>query len=143
MATVKGVNQVLLDLPNGKIKAGEYGGEVKMAYDEYVFEGEHAANDIIDLGIVIPVQARIINATVLCPDLGGTATLDLGTAADSDSLIAAADCSGQAVLAKAGAAAADLGKKLTAEQEYQVKINAATASATGKKIQVWIEYVKV
>ena len=143
MATYKGVNQVLLDLPNGKVQAGEYGGEVKMAYDEFTFTAELANNDVIDLGINVPIQARIINARLLCPDLGGTVTLDLGIAADSDSLIAAADCSGQAVFAQSTAAAVDLGKKLTAEQAYQLKANAASATAVGKKVQVWIEYVKV
>lgn len=140
MATVYGKNQTILNLEDGsKIPAGEVGGEVKVAYDEFTLTGELALNDIIDLSLHLPIGARILNAVIAAPSMGATGIFALGTAADDDALVAAADAGGQRVVSVG--AGVDIGKKLTAETKYQIKVTEATAAGLGLTVQAWVEYV--
>lgn len=142
MATVYGANYTLVNNePSSKIPAGEKSGKVKVWFDSYTFLAEYANTDVIVLGSTIPAGARILNAKVLCPDVGGTATVELGTSADTDYFIAAIDNSGQAVLAASAASAAGLGVQISSAAQPQILCNGASVSATGKTIKAWIEYV--
>lgn len=144
LGTVYGVNAAAMAaVPSQKALPGENSGGALIMYDEYVFPAEYAANDIIVMGSPLPAGARVLAAVVACPDVGGTATLALGTAGTAGALMAAVDNSGQAVRASIDAGAADAFKKLTVATQYQFKASGASASATGKKISLMIEYVVI
>lgn len=140
MATVYGKNKTIVRLADGsKIPAGEVGGEVKIAYDQYTLAAEVAANDIIDMALSIPAGARIVDAAIVAPSMGATGIFQLGTAAVPAALVASADAGGQAVVAKA--AGVDVGLKLTATTNYQLKCTEVTAAGTGLVVQAWVAYV--
>jgi len=140
MATVYGKNKTIVNLADGsKIPAGEVGGEVKVAYDEYTLLAEMALNDIIDLALSIPVGARIVDAAIVSPSMGATGIFQLGTAAVPAALVAAADAGGQAVVASG--AGVDVGLKLAATTNYQLKCTEATAAGLGLTVKAWVAYV--
>lgn len=143
MATVKGANRTKKDaVPSQKIPPGEVSGRRLVAYDEYTPVADIIAlNDIIDLALDIPKGARILEATLICPSMGTTGKFALGTSGDPDALIADADAGGQAVKGQSPLGSADLGKELSADTSYQIKVTEATDAALGDKIQVWIDYV--
>lgn len=51
------------------VEQGEYSGKLKVHYDEYVFAGDLAVNDIINMGGLLPAGARIIDVILDSPDL--------------------------------------------------------------------------
>lgn len=146
MADFYGSNytKAYVNVPSEKIPPGEISGDKKIAYDEYTFDGDvFAQNDIIKLGIKIPKGARVLEATVIAPSLGTTGIFSLGTSANPDALVVAADAGGAAVKAQSPAGAADLGVELSEDTFYELKCTEATDTADGLKIQVWVEYVLV
>lgn len=145
MSTLYGRNYDEVYNNNGKVDPGEYNGHKKVLFEDYTFVAEASSADILKLG-KLPKGARVLSATLKSPDLGGTGTIDVGTlandegdAADQDGFIAAADASGQAV--QQAGSGANIGKKFSGETVVQAYFNGATGSATGKTIQVWIEYI--
>lgn len=146
MADFYGSNyqKAYVNLPSEKIPPGEVSGDLKVAYDEYTFAANaFVLSDVIKLGIKIPKGARIHEAVVIAPSLGTTGIFSLGTSADPDALIVAADAGGQAVKAVCPAGAADLGKELTSDTFYELLCTEATTAALGLKIQVWIKYTLI
>lgn len=141
MANIDAVNYAKKNaVPSEKIAPGDANGFLYHAYDEVTLLAELAVNDIIRTGIVVPAGARVVEAYVISPSLGATGILQLGTAADPDALIAAADAGGQAIKAMSDAGAADLEVKLAVDTNYQLKCTEVSASGTGKKIQVAVIY---
>lgn len=143
MADFNAKNKVILNLADGsKIPYGEVGGEVKVAYDEYTCtQNVYAINDVIKTSLNLPVGARILHANVVSESLGTTGIMDLGTSADQDALVVGADAGGQFV--SKNATGVDLGKKLAAATEYQVKFTEASDAALGKVIKAFIMYTMV
>lgn len=144
MSTLYGRNYDEVYNNNGKVDPGEYNGHKKVMFEDYTFAAEASSADIIKLG-KLPKGARVLSATLKSPDLGGTGTIDVGTAdngtesADQDGFIAAADASGQAV--QQAGSGAYIGQKFSEETVVQAYMNGATGSATGKTIKCWIEYI--
>lgn len=144
MSTLYGLNYDRAYNKNRMMGVGEYNGHKKVMYDELTFAAEAANNDILKVG-KLPKGARVLSCTVKSPDLGGTGTLNIGTpsngveAADADGFVVGADASGQAVQASGNGA--NIGVKFSAETDIEVTFVGATASATGKKLQVWTEYI--
>lgn len=144
MATVYGAGRTkVLAVPSQKVNPGEAGGKLQVVYDEYTFLAEMAANDIIEMQLVVPAGARIVEAGIVCPSTGATGIFQLGTSGDADALVASADAGGQAVKALADAAAADLMKEVSAETSYQVKCTELTAAATGLKLKAFVSYIQL
>lgn len=83
MATFKGVNKTYIDtVPSVKVPPGEQGGKVRVIYDEFTVT-EDMSGDIIQMGGLIPKNARIIQVTLYSTDLG-TVTADVGWDASAD-----------------------------------------------------------
>lgn len=129
-------------VPASRIPTGEDSGYVLQAYDEVTFAANIiAATDTIPLALRLPAGARILEATIIAPSLGA-GTFQLGTVGVPTALIASAVTSA-AVKAQTPAGAADLGKKLTVDTDYQLTCTVATSAALGLRMQVWIQYVLV
>lgn len=143
MADFKAKNKVILDLADGsKIPYGEVGGEVKVAYDEYICtQNVYAIGDKIMTSIKLPAGARVLYAKVCSESLGTAGIMDFGTEADQDALVVSADAGGQAV-AKDGAGV-DINKKLAVATEYQLEFTEASDAALGKKISASVLYTLV
>lgn len=130
-------------VPSSRIPAGEKNGYVLQAYDEITFTANVVAiSDVIPMALRVPAGARILEATLISPSLGAAGTFSLGTAAASTSLIVAANAA-SAVKAQSPAGAADLGKEVTVDTDYQLTCTIATTAALGLKLQVWIQYVLI
>lgn len=144
MATVYGVNATLVAAnPSYNAAPGEQSGNVRIMYDEYTLLADYAANDIFIMGTPIPAGARILSCVFASPDMGGAATIAVGTSGATTSLIAASDNSGQAVRSAMDAGAADVFKKLTVSTQYQLKASGVSSGATGRKMSLLIEYVVI
>lgn len=145
MAALYGKNATLIRA-NKKAGVGEINGHVKTMYDEYTLLADAANLDTVDIGAPLPKGARVLSCVLKAPDLGGTGTVDVGTllnsagdAADADGFIAAGDTSGQA--SQISGSGAYIGKKFAAETQTRLTFNGVTASASGKVVQVWINYI--
>jgi hypothetical protein len=146
MATLYGVNAALI-VAGSKAGKGEVNGHVKTLFDEITMTAEAANGDVLKIGPGLPKGARVLRALVKCPDLGGTGTLELGNAVGADAVEAAdsdafasLDASGQALQDANDAGAGILHKYLEAV-DVELKFVGATASATGKLIQVAVQYI--
>lgn len=146
--TKYGVNHqaAYIDVNPGKYGKGEFGGRVRVLYDEKTLTEELEVNDIIKVGR-LPKGARVLGATVKSPSLGTTGIVDLGyaasadavEAADADGFVLQADAGGQAVQA-VGAGAA-IGKRFEAEVDVQLVVTEVSTAGSTKTIQSWVYYV--
>lgn len=146
MADFYGVNKTRQRAnPRENVPAGEHNGEVRVVYDEFTFPDDiFSASDFILMALDVPKGARILEACIISPDLGGsTGKFSLGAPGALTSLITESDPGGQAVKTLAGAGNADLGKKLLADTSYQLDCTEATDDAAGLTIQAWIMYVLI
>lgn len=152
MATVYGANytRAYITVPPAKIPPGEIRGEVKVAYDEITLAADLAVNDVIKM-MKLPANSRILDATLMSPSMGALGIVSVGTesngtdGADPDSLIlaSAGDFGGQAILAKPGIGCSAVGYEYTVETQISITCTEATTAGTGRKIQLWVEYVDV
>lgn len=87
MATKYGTNatKVLNTSPAKLVESAELTGKIHVHYDEYVFAGDLAANDVINMGGLLPANARVIDVVLDSPDLdtGSTGALISGWAASA------------------------------------------------------------
>lgn len=96
MAIKKGTNATkIAALPSQLAEQGEAGGNIKVHYDEYVFAGDLAANDVIYMGGKLPAGARVLDVVLDSPDLdsGSSGALTSGWLASADA-VEAADAAG-------------------------------------------------
>lgn len=102
MATKYGTNRTLIRAtPASLVEQGEQSGHLKVIYDEYVFAGDLAVNDVIQMGSKIPAGARILDVSLDSPDLdtasAGALTVgwlisdDAAQAADDDGFLTTVD----------------------------------------------------
>lgn len=87
MATKKGTNATkIAATPSQLAENGEQRGRLNVHYDEYVFAGDLAANDVIYMGGKLPANARIIDVVLDSPDLdtGSTGALTSGWLASDE-----------------------------------------------------------
>ncbi len=141
--TLNGVNAArVAAVPSQNAAPGEQSGSPRTMYDEVVLLADYGANDVFVMGTKIPAGSRIIRMLFASPDMGGAATVAIGTSAATSSLAAAIDNSGQAVIAGPDAGAADMFKKLTVDTQYQLKVSGVSSGGTGNKMSLLIEYVQ-
>jgi hypothetical protein len=150
MAEFNGSNykKIFVDVPSKQIEVGELSGKVRVLQDSFICEQNiYAIGDLINMGAKLPKGAKVIEACLACPSLGTTGIMKLGIlangvdSADDDAFIATADAGGQAVKALMPAGAAALGKKFEADTSLQIKFTEASDSASGKEIDIWIQYI--
>ena len=144
MASYYGVNNTkqYVNIPSEKIPAGEQYGRIHIAYDEYTTAATGGASTIETADTIavmkLPAGARIIDATMVHEDFGGSGVLELGITGDVDYLLAAV------AVNAAGAAQMDgeAGNlvKLSAETQCYVTCTNNTATVS-KKFQVTVSYV--
>lgn len=140
MANLYGANykKAFVDAPSTKMGVGEQGGRVRVAYDQYdlATDGVALANGDILYLMKLPKGARVVDALVDCPDVGGTSLIELGwqtngtDAADQDGLVTSLDISGAAAYSRANNAAGLL-KQFAAETQVVATITNAGAAVTG------------
>lgn len=148
MATLNGINYAKsLQAPVQKADPGEINAKVKCIRERYTLSAVLANGDEI-LGPILPAGAVILDAYVKSPSLGATGIVTLGLkaftdyegnteAADPDSLVVSADAGGAAVLERASAGSAAIGKKVgTGGAQTVLTCTEASANAVGT-----IEYV--
>jgi hypothetical protein len=142
MSSFYGVNytKAYQDVSPGKVAPGEYNGNVKVMYDEYVFDGDvYSISDKIYLG-KLPKNARILGCHLKCEDLGGsTGIFTIGTADATTGLVVAADAGGQAV--NADGAGALIGTRLTEEEAVYATFTEATDDADACTLRFWVYYI--
>lgn len=146
MATVYGVNATKRDNQFVKdlVPQGEYGGNVRVAYDYYTAPGAVIATGDIKL-MKLPAGARVVGVMAKWEDHGTTGAMTLGWEAngtetvDADGLIAAID------LTSAGTsvtlASAGMFQKFSAETQISLTVGTATDASTSKSIWVAVSYV--
>lgn len=132
--------KALINVPSVKIQRGDVSGDVKVAYDEFVFTEELEVNDKIFMCPPIPAGARIVDATAFCPNIGTTGIMTLGRTGDVDSLLGDIDGGGQAAFVKPSIVSADVGVELSADTQFFLTANEVSTAAVGKTIKVWIFY---
>ena len=139
MATVYGVNYTkqFVNIPSEKIPKGEQYGRVHVAYDSYVASDAIAINTLVNL-MKLPAGARVLQCTLTYDDLGSAGVIDVGTSADQDAFIAAAD-----VNSAAGASQMDneAGNLALYSSETQVIAKVTTATTAAGTIKFAIQYV--
>lgn len=143
MATVKGVNRTKLDTPNSSnlIGAGENKAGVYMIKDTYE-AAALAADDVIQVGDVLPNGAMVTRIDVIHDDLGTGTTLDVGDSTDPDRYIDGADTATAAAVASFPNATCigGVGYKVgTNDGDDQIQLTNLGAAATGT-IEVFIYY---
>lgn len=120
-----------------KIPVYNHYGKLRNISFEYDLDGSNvlAAGDKI-YGVVLPKNAKVIDAYVKSPSMGATGIFSLGlkndTAEDSDSLVESADAGGQAVLERAGAGSVAIGSLLEVENQLVLEVVEATTATSGK-----------
>jgi hypothetical protein len=92
MATKFGTNRALQNSAIPSLMAqGEVAGRIHVQYDEYVFTGDLAVNDVIQMGSKLPAGARVLDVILDSPDLDSAAAgaLTSGWLASDDAVEAA------------------------------------------------------
>lgn len=141
-----GYKRAYVDVPSAKINPGEQSGDVKVLYCDYDAAAEADVTDVIYLG-KLPAGARVVGGKIKCPATGATGILKIGVlangvdSADDDAFGAGYDPGAAAV--EAHLSGAGLGQKFGAETTVVAVPTEITAALTGKKLQVWLEYVIV
>lgn len=150
MATLYGVNNLKGSTPNQLIPAGDLGGKIKCAYDEYTTVANMDVGDVINF-MTIPAGARVVGAQIHHQALGD-GELDVGHAAsknedgstlsaDPDAFLLDVNCAAAGFARETGLLAGHL-KKFGAETLITVTLkNHNTSSGAGEKIKVAIFYV--
>lgn len=153
MATLYATNATLAtqNNPTSKVPVGDYGGRVRVCYDKYTLSAAFGASDVLTFGR-LPKGAKVLNATVVCPDMGGTGTFDFGHTASVDAAQAASaaafgddvDWSGQALAYNMGStigfSALGAFKELAGEVDVILTLTGVTATTSGT-IHVAVTYV--
>ena len=137
---------------------GQQKGRKYIHYDTFVLTADLAANDIINMGGLLPANAKVIGASLEFGALGGSCALQYGNAASaqlnsSGAAVEAASSSGfvgSTVASSAGAADISAVTVATVAQKYhaftaavqpQLKCTVASSGATGKTIYAILEYI--
>lgn len=153
MATLYGTNATNATQTQPAVNApvGDYGGRVRMCYDKYPITAALGASDVLVFGR-LPKGAKIVEAKVVCPDMGGTGNFKFGyqttdsslEASDDDAFGTAIDWSGQALAYQLGAtigfSATGQFKELAADVDVIITLNGVTATTSGT-IHVAVLYV--
>lgn len=139
----------------GKVYGGEINGRKKVLTDKYLFTGELAVNDEIDIPD-LPAGAKVLDAYIAAPSLGATGIVTLGhratedadgnvLAEDPDAFIASADFGGAAALVRAGVAGKEAGIGVRfnglAKTGLFLTVTEATAAADTNTLEVMVEFV--
>lgn len=138
-----------VSVPSVKIAPGDVGGEVKMAYAEFVVTAAPTNGDVLKL-FKLPSGARLVEFVLSFPDLGTAGSLNVGwaangvDAADADGILAAVDVNTAAdtVLMTSGANLPGFGKEFGAETDIQIDIATAWTATTGT-IKALAKYVTI
>lgn len=142
MATVYGVNKTKIDTgPTGAniLAPGLCGGKVHCIQDQYECAAT-AAGTIIEIGSLLPVGARVLEAIISSDNLANNTTLALGDYEDNDRYITATDHGGgSATTTRLNAAdglmyevdATYSGTTVGAGSDRQLTITTAAGEATG------------
>lgn len=130
------------DVPSHKLAKGDVNGPVRSMVMEYTLTSSvPAASDVIKMG-KIPKGARLLEAVLKHPDVGGLGAIKIGwsassdavEAADDDGIMAAVDLDTAAdVQNMSGNAAspAGLGKRFEAEVDVEITINDDWTATSG------------
>lgn len=152
MADFYGANYTKTDInvPSEKINDGEFGGQVKIAYDSYSFGAAITTADALYM-MKLPAGALVLDVIVKCDDLGTTGDFNIGwqagagglEVADADGFFAALDVNAAAITVRASdvvAPSAGLLKRF-AEEVQVVVVPSENTTATSGSIQIAVEYV--
>lgn len=139
MAASYGVNYTKANrsVPVEIIAKGETSGTVLVAYDEITLAAELANADTISL-CRIPKGARVHSVSIVCPTLGATGTVNIGTAGSASAFASAVAVSG-----------GDINKNfislavMSQDEILTLTATAATTAGIGKKVQVAVYYTLV
>jgi hypothetical protein len=125
-----------VDVPADKFQKGELAGRKRMLYGKVALPATLADTSKIFIG-KLPGNSIVTNASIRVEaTVGAVGTLDLGHGATSvdvanaDAFIAAADCSGQAVLARPTLAAVGMYKRFEEEVEIYATCNGTLDGST-------------
>jgi len=150
MPEYKGKNSTIAKGVNGasKINSGEHVGRVRCLYEEIDLTAQAlAAADTILVGAPLQGGARVLEAVIAGPALGGTSTFNLGWQAnlqdvlDDDGFIAGAAVGAGPTKVVMAAGAPGLGKKFESETQVIVTNSGAVAAGGGKIVKIWLYYV--
>lgn len=150
----------IVAVPSAKIDSPDAGGDVKIAYFEYVATASiPATSDVIKL-CILPKGARVLDVEISSPDMGTTGAINVGWAASSElgstgsaveaanatGFMAALDINTAAVVANmsdvSGAAAAGYLKKFSATVDVQIAPSTIWTATSGT-IKGFIKYATV
>jgi len=126
MATYKGTNRTLADTPTESniMDGGQQYGRVRVITDDYTTSAT-ASGSIIELGVYIPKNSRVVEVVLTTADLGATTTVAVGDYEDADRYITATVCT-----------TANQVTRLNAIGGRQYKVDETTATATGTDRQI-------
>lgn len=119
--------QKFVNVPREHVKTNEKGGRVRVAYFSVVADGTEEANDLFYL-TQIPAGSRLLAGWAVFSDWG-SATMDIGTAADVDRYAdgLTIGTAGESVFLNT--ALLNYGEELAADTDVIAKILGATAAA--------------
>lgn len=140
MATLDMLNAARVTA-RGNRSPGTFDGGVRVLSDRYTFPADvFAAADFLSVGY-LPKGARVIDAGFKCEDTGTTGAFSVGTVADPDGFVAAGDTDAATGASKKASTEALIGAQMLVETQVIVDCTEATDAASGKVLNVWIEYV--
>lgn len=120
----------LTQVPPQVVDGGDYGGRVRVVYDDYTTTGEEGPGDTVRIGRLKAGQ-RVVGGQLVFGALGTDVTLKLGDAGDDDRYVAAGDASAAGSLP----VAAGLGYRPAADADLVLTIGGA-APAAGQTIRL-------
>ena len=128
MATFKGANRTLADTPTGSniMDSGVQYGKLRVIMDSYEASST-AAGSIIEMGVYIPKNSRVVEVALRTDALGSSVTLAVGDYEDDNRYITATECN-----------TANQVTRMNAITGAQYNVDETTATATGTDRQVII-----
>jgi len=142
MATIKGVNQTLIDAGVGlssQIAAGLIDGRVKVIHDYYVLAGTEAAGTVIEFGGDLVSGSKILQVVLSASAAQTSLTCQVGTSYNADEFVA----TGNTALQTAVTPLIAYGKAYvvgTATADSQITVTTEAATATAATLYCTIYY---
>lgn len=119
-------------------------GKVRVMTDEYTCLSTEVITDILQMGVALPVGARILDVVLACDDLGTTVNLSVGDAVDTTRYIPSTDVAGAATLTRMALTEVDavLTEIISTITQILITFVAATTVVAGQKIKLIVYYTQ-
>jgi len=155
MATIRGLNNARANAdPTVKVDATEDHGRIRVKKDEITFSGEVSSGDVLEMGVLLPQGAMIIEVVLQSEQLGssdGNGAADIGwlagesgsEVADPDGIFPNVEFSGAPptqILSESATLPVAFVKKFVEAVQLVITFTEGTDQADGKRLVLLVHY---